>query len=102
VARTPPELLAAFPTVEQRFGPCFVQDFVPQTGTQYKVDLWFLTSRNRFKQLASWLDFFSPNVTYQIFSARDLGPLLGYLLENLMLGRRAMSSRLRLGQATHR
>jgi len=226
VARTPPELLAAFPTVERRFGPCFVQDFVPQTGTQYKVDLvlgtggrllagvvysklryyppnggssvlnetvnrpdildlavrtarelgwygfsdfdfitdprdgvvrlmeinprfpesfravvaagvdmaeiiyqmahgrepepqlqyrtgryvrflsgdilWFLTSRNRFQQLASWLDFFSPNVTYQIFSARDLGPLLGYLLENLMLDRRALSSRLRLGQATHR
>lgn len=63
--------------------------------------LWFLTSRDRFKQLASWLDFFSPNVTYQIFSARDPGPLLGYLLENLMLDRRAMSSRLRLGQATH-
>ena len=64
--------------------------------------LWFLTSRDRFRQLGSWLDFFSPRVTYQVASARDPGPIIGYLLENLMLSREGLASRLRLKQATRK
>lgn len=64
--------------------------------------LWFFTSRDRFRQLGSWLDFFSPRVTYQVASARDPGPIIGYLLENLMLSRENLASRLRLKQATRK
>jgi len=33
------ELVRRFPQVEAEFGPALVQDFVPQTGRQYKVDI---------------------------------------------------------------
>ena len=33
------ELLDRFSKIEHRFGQCFVQEFVPQGGMQYKVDL---------------------------------------------------------------
>jgi D-aspartate ligase len=33
------ELLEKYPLIETDFGECFVQDFVPQTGLQYKVDV---------------------------------------------------------------
>jgi len=36
--RSPEELLASFSEIEKRFGRSFVQEFVPQTGMQYKVD----------------------------------------------------------------
>jgi len=61
--------------------------------------MWFLTSRDRLNQLGSWLDFFSPRVTYQVASARDPGPILGYLLENVMLDRETLAARFRLGQS---
>lgn len=58
--------------------------------------LWLLTSPDRFKHLASWLDFFSPRVTYQVVSARDPGPIVGYILENLLMDRKEREARLRL------
>lgn len=36
--RAEKELVGEFPAVEASFGPCFVQEYVPQTGVQYKVD----------------------------------------------------------------
>ena len=47
--------------------------------------LWFLTSRDRFQQLRSFLTSFTPSVRCQIVSRRDPGPLIGYLLENLLI-----------------
>lgn len=35
------ELLRKYPRIEESFGESFVQEFVPQTGTQYKVDAVF-------------------------------------------------------------
>ena len=66
--------------------------------------LWFLTSGDRFKHLGSWLSFFSPAVRYQVLSARDPGPFIGYLLENLrvMLDPRERATRFRLKEARRR
>lgn len=36
--QTSDELLEKYPLIEADFGECFVQEFVPQTGLQYKVD----------------------------------------------------------------
>lgn len=33
------ELLRELPGLQQQFGECYVQDYVPQTGMQYKVDM---------------------------------------------------------------
>jgi predicted ATP-grasp superfamily ATP-dependent carboligase len=33
------ELLVFYDTVEQNFGECFVQEFIPHTGMQYKADV---------------------------------------------------------------
>ncbi len=66
--------------------------------------LWFLTSPDRFKDLGSFLDFWSANVSYQLTSARDPGPIMGYMLENLaiLFDREARQSRFRLKQALRR
>jgi predicted ATP-grasp superfamily ATP-dependent carboligase len=36
---TAAQLVQQFPTVAAQYGECFVQDYVPQTGMQYKADL---------------------------------------------------------------
>ena len=66
--------------------------------------LWFLTSRDRFKQWRSFIDFWSPQVQYQLVSLQDPGPIIGYLLENVgvLLDRRRRQARLRLRQARQR
>jgi len=64
--------------------------------------LWFLTSPDRWKHLGAFLDFWSPDVEYQVVSRRDPGPILGYVLENVMLSRAELASRFRLKQATRR
>ena len=35
------DLLEKYPRIEDDFGDCFIQEFVPQTGLQYKVDVVF-------------------------------------------------------------
>jgi hypothetical protein len=64
--------------------------------------LWFLTSPDRFKDLGSFLDFWSANVSYQLTSARDPGPIMGYMLENLaiLFDREARQSRFRRRAST--
>ena len=63
--------------------------------------LWFLTSRDRFRQLRSFLTFCSPSMQYQIVSRRDPGPIIGYVLENLLILARPAerAARFRIGQA---
>jgi len=41
ICRNAAELLEQFPETERRFGECFVQEYVPQTAMQYKVDAVF-------------------------------------------------------------
>ena len=41
ICRSGEEVLSQYPAVEERFGDCFIQEFVPQTGVQYKVDAIF-------------------------------------------------------------
>lgn len=46
--------------------------------------LWFMTvGRKRWLSRPSFFDFFNPRTTYQICSTRDVGPIVGYLVENL-------------------
>lgn len=61
--------------------------------------LWFLTSKDRWRQLRSWLTFVSPKQRYQVLSVSDPGPMVGYLLENLFIAvsPKQRRARLRLG-----
>jgi len=36
--QSPQELMSKFPAIETAFGESFVQEYIPQTGVQYKVD----------------------------------------------------------------
>ncbi|HQN10203.1 MAG TPA: ATP-grasp domain-containing protein [Thermoanaerobaculia bacterium] len=86
----------------------------PEPITEYLTDqylrffggdlLWFVTSRDRWRQLGSWLTFVSPRLRYQVFSIRDPGPALGYLLENLQaaLSPQRRAARFRLSEARER
>jgi predicted ATP-grasp superfamily ATP-dependent carboligase len=67
-----------------------------QPRLEYKTDrylrflaadvLWFLTARGqRFSTQPGFFSFFDPRITDQIWSLRDPGPMIGYLLENLVL-----------------
>ena len=63
--------------------------------------LWFLRvdNRRRFSTWPSWFKFFDGKTAYQIERIGDLGPLMGYLLENLHIfftDRRLRQDRLRL------
>jgi len=84
--------------------------------TSYKINqylrflpgdlMWFLTAKGkRFKTRPSFFKFFDKATTYQIISTNDLGPILGYLLENLVLmfsaEERASRFRLDATQATN-
>lgn len=40
------QLVELFPQIQQRHGECFVQEFVPQSGMQYKVDAVFDFQQN--------------------------------------------------------
>lgn len=64
--------------------------------TQYKTDrylrflpgdmMWFMTAKGqRLKTKPSFFKFFDSATTYQILSLKDPGPILAYLLENLMV-----------------
>ena len=84
----------------------------PQLG--YQVDrwarflpgdlLWFLASPDRWRHWRQFVDFFSPKVQYQLGSACDPGPLIGYLLENLVVlfNRKQRAARFRLDQTLDR
>lgn len=63
--------------------------------------LWFLRvdNRRRFSTWPSWFKFFDRKTAYQIERMSDLGPIMGYLLENLYVlitDRRLRQERLRL------
>lgn len=61
--------------------------------------MWFLTTKeNRWKTKPSFFSFFRSDTTYQLLRAKDLGPIWGYILENLavLLNKRNRQSRLRL------
>jgi len=63
--------------------------------------LWFLRVDNqrRFSTWPNWFKFFDRNTAYQIERCHDLGPLMGYLLENvhvMITDRRLRQERLRL------
>ena len=49
--------------------------------------LWFLRvdNKRRFSTWPNWFRFFSPDTAYQLERAGDLGPVIGYLLENLSI-----------------
>jgi len=49
--------------------------------------LWFLRvdNRRRFSTWPNWFKFFSPDTAYQIERSRDLGPFIGYILENISI-----------------
>jgi hypothetical protein len=63
--------------------------------------MWFLrvTNAERFGTWPSWFRFFDDETAYQLVRARDPGPIMGYLLENLvaLFDRRTRRERLRLG-----
>jgi predicted ATP-grasp superfamily ATP-dependent carboligase len=46
--------------------------------------LWFLKSPERFRATPSFFRFFGRNLSDQIISLRDPGPVLGFCLENLI------------------
>jgi hypothetical protein len=62
--------------------------------------LWFLrvSNRERFSTWPSWFRFADPHTAYQVWSLRDPGPMMGYLLENLavMFDPQTRRERLRL------
>lgn len=62
--------------------------------------LWFLrvTNRERFSTWPSWFHFFGKDMAYQLCRASDPGPIIGYLLENLLIlfNRKGRAERLRL------
>lgn len=61
--------------------------------------MWFLTSPDRWKARPSFFRFFDRNTIYQVLSASDIGPFVGYVLENVlvMFDRKARRERMRLG-----
>jgi hypothetical protein len=64
--------------------------------------MWFLTSPRRFKALGDFLSCRGLSRPDLLLSWQDPGPIIGYLLENLMLSRAELASRFRLRQATGR
>ncbi len=62
--------------------------------------MWFLRVDNklRFSTWPSWFSFFDGRTVDQIFSFRDIGPVMGYLVENLamLFDRRLRRERMRL------
>ena len=67
--------------------------------------LWFLTAKGRrFKTKPCFFNFFDPNTTDNLWSLRDPGPMIGYLLENfrIMFNAQERAFRYRLGQAQRR
>jgi hypothetical protein len=68
----------------------------PQPQLDYQKDkylrfifgdiMWFLTSGpNRWKAKPSFFDFFRRDTTELMTGNRDLGPVLGYFLENISI-----------------
>jgi len=48
--------------------------------------MWFLTTKdNRWNSKPSFFSFFRSDMIYQLLRASDLGPIIGYTLENLFL-----------------
>ncbi len=86
--------------------PAPVVDYLPDRYLRFLAGdlLWFLTSKERWRQLRSWLTFVSPRLQYQVVSLRDPGPALGYLLENLqvVLSPSRRAARFRFHQARER
>jgi len=67
--------------------------------------LWFLTAKGqRLRTRPSFFRFFDSRTTYQIFSWRDPGPFMGYVLENLAVlldpAERAFRLRLKAAQVS--
>ncbi|MCH7813106.1 MAG: hypothetical protein IID40_03705 [Planctomycetes bacterium] len=62
--------------------------------------LWFLRvdNRQRFGTYPNWFDFFNDHTAYQIVNRRDIGPLIGYVMESLSMifDRKLRRERLRL------
>lgn len=63
--------------------------------------MWFLTMRGSRRTQPGFFEFFDGKTTYQLLHHSDAGPMLGYLLENLMvmLDPREREFRLRLRTA---
>ncbi len=63
--------------------------------------MWFLTARGKRRTKPGFFQFFDRRTTYQLLHPADAGPMLGYLLENLMvmLDPREREFRLRLSNA---
>jgi predicted ATP-grasp superfamily ATP-dependent carboligase len=68
----------------------------PEKQLEYKADqynrflfgdlMWFLkTQGNRFKAKPSFFRFWGKDMYYQLIRKKDLGPIWGYILENLEL-----------------
>ena len=68
--------------------------------------MWFLrvTNKERFGSLPSWFRFCGPEIAYQLLRSSDPGPILGYMLENvlLMFDRNSLAERLRFGKRGRR
>jgi D-aspartate ligase len=45
--------------------------------------IWFFKSPNRFKADPNWFRFFGKNLTYDVWSLTDPGPLVAYILANI-------------------
>ncbi len=63
--------------------------------------MWFLTARGSRRTQPGFFQFLDGKTTYQLLHPADAGPMLGYLLENLMvmLDPREREFRLRLSSA---
>lgn len=61
--------------------------------------MWFLTTKeNRFKVKPSFFKFFGKDTVYQLLSLKDIGPIIGYMIENVILfcDKKERQNRLRL------
>jgi predicted ATP-grasp superfamily ATP-dependent carboligase len=62
--------------------------------------MWFLRvdNRRRFGTWPNWFDFWDRNTAYQVISLKDIGPFMGYVLENtlVLLDSKARKARLRM------
>ena len=62
--------------------------------------LWFLrvSNKERFGTWPGWFRFFDRDTAYQLVRARDPGPIMGYLLENIsaLFNKKLLRERLRL------
>jgi hypothetical protein len=61
--------------------------------------MWFFkTKENRWKASPNFFNFFDKNTYYQVIRKDDLGPILGYIAENLGMLRNIdkLKQRLRL------